>query len=144
LATGGREVATPVELLDLFPTLAGAAGLEVPPEVQGMDLGPALRGEAWSARRSVFAESGAVKMLRREDHKLVHYPGQPYGELYDLRDDPDECRNLWDFPDHRLIRDQLERELLERLIAMEAPLHGPSRKGPAYWRQSYHLPFTDQ
>ena len=42
-----------------------------------------------------------VMALRGRDWKYVHYPGRPWGELYDLRHDPDEFDNLWNDPARR-------------------------------------------
>lgn len=44
--------------------------------------------------------------LRSKDWKYVHYPGQPLGELYDLRNDPDEFDNRWNDPARRRLRDE--------------------------------------
>ena len=46
---------------------------------------------------------GRIKSVRTRDWKLVHYPGQPYGELYDLRADPGELRNLYGQPQHQAV-----------------------------------------
>ena len=72
-------------------------------------------------REYVFAESGPVKMVRGERYKLVHYPGQPYGELYDLQRDPHEADNRFDDPDLAPQRERLTRALLDRLIDAEGP-----------------------
>jgi len=130
-----------VELIDLAPTMLASAGLEPLPEMQGCDLRPLLQGGAGPDRQTVFAESGAVKMVRGDQYKLVYYPGQPYGELYDIQQDPDELHNLYDDERHAAIRQSMIQALLDRLIATEGPLHGESPKGPAYWRTQYQLPF---
>ena len=80
-------------------------------------------------------------MLRAESHKLVFYPGQPYGELYDLTADPLEMNNLWNDPRRTPLKAEITVALLERLIGTEAPLHGESLRGPAYWKTMYRLPF---
>ena len=83
-------------------------------------------------------------MLRGERYKLVHYPGQSYGELYDIVEDPDETRNLYDDATHRQTREQLTRDLLDRLIHTEAARHGESKRGEAYWRYLYKKAFEDE
>jgi arylsulfatase A-like enzyme len=131
-----------VELIDLCPTLLAAAGQAVAPEIQACSLLPALEGGAGPGHAYVFAESGAVKMLRGERWKLVHYPGQTYGELYDLAADPEEISNRYDDPGVAEIQATLERALLDRMIANEGPLHGESKRGAAYWRRQYKAPFA--
>ncbi|MDP8951966.1 MAG: DUF4976 domain-containing protein [Actinomycetota bacterium] len=63
-------------------------------------------------------------MWRTRDWKLITYlPGdvagagrrEPRGELYDLRADPHEYKNLYDDPGHLSIRDRLTGELLMHL-----------------------------
>lgn len=130
----GHIVDEPVELVDLCPTLLEAAGLEPGPEIQGHSLCPALSGDEAPARDYVFSESGAVKMIRSRRHKLVYYPGQTYGELYDVTEDPDEIDNLYDDPSHRTLRERMKTDLLDRLIGAEAALHGECKRGAAYWR----------
>ncbi len=64
-------------------------------------------------------------MLRWGRCKLVAHHGPPAtdrgpsGELYDLETDPQKLRNLWDDPATASTRVQLERMLLEVLVATE-------------------------
>jgi len=41
----------------------------------------------------------------------VYYPGETYGELYDLEADPSELRNQWDSKAHADIRASLMAEM---------------------------------
>ncbi len=133
-----------VELLDLCPTLLESAGLSIPPEIQGHSLAQAVSdGGAVYERDYVFAESGGVKMLRSRRWKLVHYPNQTYGELYDLQKDPGEVDNLYALTAHRAQRDDMTRALVDRLISTEATRHGESLRGPAFWRAQRSLPYED-
>ena len=136
-----RTVGDAVELVDLCPTLLESAGLEIAPEIQGHSLAGSLAGGEAPPRDYVFAESGAVKMLRGRRYKLVHYPGQPYGELYDIAVDPNEIHNRYDDARYREVRERLTRDLLDRLIRAEAARHGESKRGPAYWRYLYSEAF---
>lgn len=58
---GGREAEAldfPVSLVDVLPTVLGAANLPADPTLDGIDLGPIIRGEqAPPADRKVYAES---------------------------------------------------------------------------------------
>ena len=72
--------------------------------------------------------SSGLKAIRTRDWKLVHYAGKPFGELYDLRNDPNEYVNLWADPNRRQVREELTARLLSRLIETEDPL--PARLAP--------------
>ena len=61
-------------------------------------------------------------MLRTETHKLVAMHGTDPGELYDLRADPSETRNLWDDPGHRQVKLDLYRRLCDRMAWTVDPL----------------------
>jgi choline-sulfatase len=82
------------EHVDLFPTLCELAGAPVPGSVQGRSLVPLLgKGTApddW--RDAVFGQIGDVFMVRTAEWKLNVYGGEP-GELYNLREDPQEFYN---------------------------------------------------
>ena len=51
-------------------------------------------------------------MVRSKDWKLVHYLGNDCGELYDLKEDPNEQKNLWTLPDYKDKKDELLQVLL--------------------------------
>lgn len=68
---------------------------------------------------------GRIKSVRTRDWKLVHYPGQPYGELYDLHGDPWELRNLYGDPAHAAVVQELRGRLTDWLIETEDTLPPP-------------------
>ncbi len=39
-----------------------------------------------------------MTMVRNDSWKLVHFLDEPFGQLFDLVNDPDEVKNLWDDP----------------------------------------------
>ena len=123
-----------VEWIDLGATFLGLAGLPPLPASQGRDLLPLARGDAGAEPRGwalcEYLNSGhpydppvLLTMLRRGPYKLVVQHGPPAtdrprtGELYDLDDDPNELRNLWDAPEQAVTRIELERLLLDVLVA---------------------------
>lgn len=48
-------------------------------------------------------------------YKLTVYYNQPYGNLYDLEEDPGEHNNLWDDPGAK----ELKHELILKLLFAE-------------------------
>lgn len=110
--------------LDLTPTFLDLAGAEPLPGMEGRSFAGVLRGEAHRHRDAVVVErisilaEGAmkVKMLVTEEWKLLHYGSAPYGELYDVRNDPEDLHNLWDNPRYADVKKQLIERLLATLI----------------------------
>jgi arylsulfatase A-like enzyme len=100
-----RRVQTTVSSLDVYPTLAALAALEIPYPVDGRDLGPLLKGQSvppqplfWEAYRVSpglefdglsldFAALDATGRWRR-----VHQDGTDY--LFDLHADPSGSDNV--------------------------------------------------
>jgi len=84
-------------LLDLFPTLCEWAGLPTHPSVEGRNLVPMLRSSRNKGRQSVFlAYRNVQRGIRTDDWKLIRYNagGQQRLQLFDLRNDPWEMRDL--------------------------------------------------
>lgn len=125
-----------VSWVDLAATILDAAGLPAPLTNQGESLLGLASGDAETIWRdwalSVYRNSGHpydpavhTTMLRHGRWKIVVYHGEPAtgreraGELYDLSDDPQELRNLWDDPEWRETRMRLQERLLDVLVATE-------------------------
>ncbi len=94
----GRVLSALAGQYDLFPTLLEFVGLAAPdaPARPGVSLLPVLAGNRAEARDEIVVcdEYGPNRMIRTPEWKYVHrYPYGPH-ELYDLRADPDERRNL--------------------------------------------------
>jgi hypothetical protein len=60
--------------------------------------------------------------LVTERYRLTWYGGQPYGELFDLQEDPDELYNLWSDGGRRRLRDRLAARLLEEAVMSDSRL----------------------
>lgn len=116
----GRRVDALVQHIDLGPMLFELAGLPPLETRAAQSALPVVRGDS-PGRDAIFAEQGTERvlrdvslmtMIRTRDWKLVHYLDQPWGELYDLNDDPAELRNLWHDTAYRDVRSQLTSDLL--------------------------------
>jgi len=95
----GVVVENIVSLIDLFPTLMDMGGATGPADLDGESLMPLLSGKTHKSRDWAMATytgctaNTSMFMLRRGDWKYVAYPGYP-PQLFNLRDDPDEVRNM--------------------------------------------------
>jgi len=110
----GRTDTGLISQIDLGPTLLELAGVPIPSRLDGQSRRARVQdGDTSDAPDAVFCEENYVTMIRTQDKKLVYYAGKPFGELYDLANDPNELQNLYDAEQHRPLRDQLERRLFE-------------------------------
>jgi arylsulfatase A-like enzyme/Flp pilus assembly protein TadD len=91
----------PVRSVDIVPTLLGLLHLPGAAETQGMDLGPAFRGEVDPPDLAQYSESllsqvgfGMAPLfgIRHGGYKWIRAP-KP--EVYDLKRDPAEVTNLY-------------------------------------------------
>lgn len=108
-AAAGLRSDALVQLTDIAPTLLDLCGVGRPSRLEGRSLLPIARGEADPRRHRDFVRAEYfdalelpagthATMYRTERRKLVVYHGRPFGELYDLTNDPWEFGNLWDDP----------------------------------------------
>ncbi|WP_176441757.1 sulfatase family protein [Granulicella rosea] len=121
-----------VELTDLAPTLLEAAGVPVPPGMQGRSLYPILTGKKTQHRDSVYIEyydavakydpTPMATCVRTERYKCTYYQTLATGELYDLQKDPGEFDNLWNVPQHAGEQMAMMEHLLARMIQSTDPL----------------------
>lgn len=82
-------------LLDIFPTLGNLAGVSAPEGSEGQSLVPVLTGKQKTVRDSLFTAYIDVQRAVRDDRwKLIVYPKINKTQLFDLREDPGEMRDL--------------------------------------------------
>ena len=130
----GQVTDAMVEGVDVMPTVLAECGIDCPPGVQGQRIfvEAGIRGRESVlvqercapdlAARGLDPDSVNQYGLRTERWKLVQYVGQPFGELYDLENDPGEFRNVWADPCYAGPRRAMEHLLLDRMLAAQDPL----------------------
>lgn len=122
----GTKIEQFVLNIDMAPTFLDLAGVKVPPTMHGRSIVPLLKGETKGWRNSFLTEyfhegKEAIQTwqaVRTERWKFVHYPEKnSKDELYDLKADPYEMKNLLDEPGTQETRKQLQDELKRLLEA---------------------------
>jgi arylsulfatase A-like enzyme len=124
LARPNSTVREMVLNIDLAPTFLQLGGAPVPQHMQGMSLVPLLSGAKTKWRESFLYEYfldlqprlPRMVGVRTRDAKLVRYPDiEDIPEMYDLKADPLEMRNVALDPRYAARRKALEAEL-DRLM----------------------------
>jgi choline-sulfatase len=127
-----RECATPVGLVDLFPTLCALAGVETPDDLDGVDLSGALNGGSGPPDRPVFCDNliprwgggTEFRSIRWRRFKYVHFRAcEPL--FFDLATDPGEQCNLLrrGIPDGAAEAHEYLRRLAAESMDFEAAEH---------------------
>jgi arylsulfatase A-like enzyme len=121
IKAGTRTTAIALNL-DFAPTFLDAAGLAVPPEMQGRSLLPVLRGRPPSDWRTsmyyrYYHDPGdhntrAHYGVRTLTHKLIYFWKKDQWELFDLVNDPLEMHNLYGQPGQEKLTAALKDELM--------------------------------
>lgn len=100
----GKSCPRTVELLDLYPTLADAAGLTAPKTAAGANLRPLLDNPQAPWNRPAYTQTARGgfmgRTVRNERYRYTEWDGGKAGvELYDHQADPGEITNLATRPD---------------------------------------------
>ena len=122
-----------VSNIDTFSTVLGMLGLAPPAghKQHGRDFSPFLRGQTiqdWPD--AVFGQYDLhnagiafMRMIRTRDRKLVrHHMTDGHNELFNLKLDPAENRNLYHNPPARAARDRLQQRLTEWQKSIDDPV----------------------
>ena len=99
----GKKSELMVQNLDIAPTLLDLAGIEVPKDMQGLSLRKIWKEEYEGWRDAIYYHYyednfGATPHygIRTDRYKLIHFYGPiDSWELYDLKNDPTEMKNLY-------------------------------------------------
>lgn len=125
-----------VSNLDFAETFLAAAGVPVPAEMQGRDLGPLLRGEKpadwrksfyyqyyeWPQPHHVHPHYGVVT----DRYKLVHfYKDADYWELFNRQTDPLELKSVFGQADYANTEQELAAELTRLRSELAVPAEDP-------------------
>jgi N-acetylglucosamine-6-sulfatase len=138
LFKGGTVVDNVVANIDIAPTVMQAMGLQKPPHMDGQSFIALGQGKQIPWRdyflyvyywEKNFPQSPTVFSLRGDQYKYITYYGLwDTDELYDIKNDSTESKNLISDPKFAQIAKKLENELyqkMEDLGGLEIPLNQP-------------------
>lgn len=149
-----RDIATPISLIDVFPTVCSMLDLPIPSAVGGVDFEPYLRGQEQDAPRekafTQFQGDGGSRGVITEEYNLIRnfapgrevpypvetaptnrapsldssVPPRPFAQLYDRSADPAELVDIADEHPERV--DSLSSDVRSWMLAVEDELlRGP-------------------
>jgi arylsulfatase A-like enzyme len=116
--------------LDIAATFLDRARLAPYNGLQGQSLLPALAGNGAAGHDGILIEYGSqrpvpalppelsMRTLVDGRWRISHYRGVPWGELYDLANDPHEMQNLWDDPGYAGAKHELNARLVQKMMEL--------------------------
>ncbi len=142
-ANAGFRFSGLTEEVDLVPTLLEMLGIAIPPTMVGKSYVKDLENENDSGKETVLCEAGGGcptyktpienyrinaphsptsfgvgSMIRKGDFKLSVY-GDDICEMYNLKDDPHELKNLYEDGTYVDIKNDLTTLLLKRIMSVK-------------------------
>ena len=113
--------ATLVQNIDFAPSFLDAAGVKIPGFMQGLSLKPLMlqtkttlpRNELYYRFYEYYADHTVLPHLgiRTNNYKLIYFYTVDEWELYDLKKDPDEIKNVYSKNEYQLIASRLKKQL---------------------------------
>ncbi len=118
-----------VESVDISNTLSALAGLDLMETSDGEDISLLLQGKHREVHSLGVTEMPWSKSIRKGNYRFVYYPKEMFaesypdgfGELYDLKKDPWEMKNLYFNPDYRDLIQSMREEFLDWLVTTKRP-----------------------
>ena len=118
------KVSEAINVADIYPTLAGLAGIDMPADLKfdGVDLWPALEGKPISEERIMYWRMKSGMALKKGEWKLVHHgktPDEGTDELYHISLDPNEKENVAAENEQVLL--ELKKEMKQQFL-LDSPV----------------------
>lgn len=119
-----------IQNIDYAPTFLQAAGLKVPAEVQGKSLLPLFDSQNADWRDAIYYhyyEHGGEHQVprhegvRNERYKLINFYSNDGFNLFDLKNDPSEMRDLSGDPAHAAVLKSMKTQLKRMRTEYDVP-----------------------
>ena len=120
-----------VQNLDFAETILEMAGLPIPTDMQGKSLVPLLKGKqkgnVHDALYYHFYENQEHKVakhigVRTDRYKLIYFYEKNEWEMYDLQNDKNEMRNIYNDPSYSKLQKMMKEKLDEMKRQYQDPI----------------------
>ena len=132
----GKRTNSPVEMIDIYPTIMQLTGIDTPDHVIGKSLKPIFKDINSSVRKSALTKWKNGYSIKTERYRLTKWGenGELGYELYDHKNDHGEMINLSKDPNYFLILDSLKQEINFRISNAKLK---PAGLGRQFEQESY-------
>lgn len=115
----GRVCDSPVEWMDVGPTIVELVGGEIDYPQFGKSLCPVIDGRETEHRTEAISEYGGEVMLLNGEWKAVLNGNGEVYLLFDVQHDPQEINNLAGLSDYQDVENELRLRILERMVSTQ-------------------------
>ncbi|MDB9794084.1 sulfatase [Flavobacteriaceae bacterium] len=121
---------SPVELIDIYPTLMDLTGIESPDHVVGKSLKPVFKNNNFKIRNSALTRWKNGYSIKTENFRLTKWGenGELGYELYDHRNDKEELKNLVSNTSYSSLLDSMKIEIDIRIANAKLKPKGVGRQ----------------
>ena len=126
----GKKSNSPVELIDLYPTLMDLAGITTPKHVVGKSLVPIIKNVNATVRESALTRWRNGYSIKTKRYRLTKWgvDGELGYELYDHHNDKNELINLANNKKYQDIMDSLKLMIEKRILDASIKPEGLGRQ----------------
>ena len=130
----GRSTSALVQNIDYAPTVLDAAGVKPKKPMHGVSLLPLFEAKPLKWQRDLYYHfyenpgfHGVARHygVRTDRYKLIHYYQNDEWELFDLKDDPEDQKNLFGAAGYADITSNLKKRLADLRIQYQVPNTDP-------------------
>jgi len=124
----------PVSGLDIMPTLCDYAGIKPPENTRGISLRPILESRSLPARNFTITEvsNNTGRMVRTPSFKYITYKDDSVEQLFDMKTDPGETKNLLSSSQHASVLTEHRKILKDWESRLDVPANVPNAD---FWRE---------
>ena len=114
--------------LDITPTLCDYAGIKPPKNMRGRSLRSILEGKSVPANHFIVTEvsSNTGRMVRTPSFKYIVYKDDSVEQLFDMRTDPGETKNLAESSRYALVLAEHRKMLRDWESRLDVPPNAPN------------------